>query len=144
MDDEALAFLSGPAARGMTVLVVGLADPRLTAALRSATGTTGLVILASLPGGAGSEGVSVRAVATAVPVRSHIADLVVLLLAGSRNEIDAVAEEVRRTLAPGGMLRVLAPVTTADRLLVELHAAAFRDATTQALGSEHGVRARGP
>jgi hypothetical protein len=47
MDDEALAFLSGPAARGMTVLVVGLGAPRLTAALRAATGATGLVMLAS-------------------------------------------------------------------------------------------------
>jgi hypothetical protein len=82
--------------------------------------------------------------ATAVPMRSHIADLVTLLLAGSDNEIDAVAEEARRTLAPGGLLRALAPMATAHRLLGELHAAAFRDASIQAFGSKHGVRARGP
>lgn len=144
MTDGALAFLTQPAGRGMTVLIVGAALADLIAELRAATGATGIVVVAAPTPKPGTNAEVVYAAPTALPVRSHVADLVVLLADSLDDEIDAVAEEARRALAPGGLLRALARLEIAYRLLGELHTAGFRDAATLPLGGRHGIRARGP
>jgi hypothetical protein len=144
MDSAALAFLTAPAGRGMTVLLLGLPDTALMDALAEATGMTGLVLAISPEPGAVPAGCWLRAAVTAVPVRSHVADVVLLTTAAAHEEPDAVVEEARRLLAPGGVLRATAPRAAAYRLLGELHAAAFRDAQSVPLGHLQAIRARGP
>ncbi len=158
-------FLAQAAGRGATVVVLGSATPALRAALAIAAGPTGLVVLVlpaaavadrgshgpSSPDGAvaepptGHDGVhQLRGAPTAVPVLSHAADLLVLTDAAEDDDADAVAAEARRLLAPGGVLRAVAPLAAAYRLVGTLHAAAFRDVEAVQLGGITGVRARGP
>jgi hypothetical protein len=150
-DSAALAFLVEPIGRGMTVLVLGAPDPELRTALCAAIGPVGLICAVSphLPTSASHEGrgcdaTRVRGLWTRVPVRSHVADLVVLTGAAADEEPDVVVEEVRRLLAPGGVVRAIAPVDAAYRLVGELHAAAFRNAELLHVGAAAGVRAGGP
>lgn len=150
MDDKhASTFLLEAAGRGMTVLVLGAADPALLTALAVATGPTGLVCALSTPRdlwppAPGTGAVWLRASPLAVPIRSHVVDLLAIMPSPEDEEPGALVEEARRLLAPGGVLRALTTVAAAYRLVGELHAAAFRDAESIALGRFLGVRARGP
>lgn len=142
---DPIAFLTQPAGRGATVIVVGAAEPALCVPLAAATGATGLLVtVAAVPGGPCPGIPLLRAAPMAVPVLSHVADLVVLTTVPADADADAVAEEARRVLAPGGVLRAVALPAAAYRLVGALHAAAFRDVEAVQLGSVTGVRARGP
>ncbi len=144
------AFLTEPVARGATVVVLGSALPGLVTTLCLAVGLTGLVVVLSREPPRATDGAAVvRAVPVSAPLRSHVADVVIVPSIDAASDSDALAEETRRLLAPRGVVRAWAsaaePGNPADRFAAALRQAAFRDvAVADAASSGRGVRARGP
>lgn len=134
----ALAALTAGCGRGLTVLCT-IADAVLLAALARIAGPTGLVIAAGADPAAGGAWSAVRCEPVrSLPLRSHVVDAAVLVASA---DLPDVAEEVRRTLAPGGDVRVL----LAERPASEEAAAALRAAGIRPRTVEAGVMlAHGP
>jgi hypothetical protein len=104
LSHEALAALADGCGRGFTVLCT-IPDPGLLDALAAIAGPTGLVLAIGRQPPVGPQWSAVRCdPAVATPLRSHIVDAAVLM---ATPELSRLAEEVRRTLVPGGDVRVL-------------------------------------
>lgn len=140
-----LAFLTEPAGRGATVIVLGPVEPALGNRLRQAAGPTGLLIACAPEAGTAPPGCAgLRADPRyGLPLLSHSVDLAVAV-AVPDDGLERLVEEVRRVLAPSGRLRAVAAPAAAYRLLGELHAAAFRDVEAVRLDGLVGVRATAP
>ena len=137
MNPEARAALSAGTGGGFTVLCT-VPDPVLLLALVDAAGATGLVMSVGRVVPAGGPWRAVRCdPTTAIPLRSHIVDAAIMLV---EDDLEAIAAEVRRVLAPGGDVRVV--LDGADR---EAVVAALASARIQPRGVSSGVLiARGP
>lgn len=156
MSEAALiAFLVEPVGPGATVIVIGNPSAVIQTALAQAAGPTGLAVTLAVrparPGGPSP----IRATDTAAPLRSHLADVVVVAPNGEPERGPAAAEEIRRLLAPGGRLRAVFPRAdgergerAAGRLAALLRRASLRDVELVRLGGSAsggtGIRARGP
>lgn len=150
-DADTVGFAGGAAGRGSTIVVIGDAEPALCRALAGAVGPTGLVVHCAPAvdqdrADCDDQGTArLRAVAAhGIPVLSHVADLIVIIVPAPAGALDQLAEECRRLLAPGGIVRALGPGEAADPLKAELAAAAFRDIETVPFGATTAIRARGP
>lgn len=137
MEAESLVALTAGTGRGFTVLCA-IPNPTLLQALGDAAGATGLVVAVGRILPAGGSWRAVRCDTTAaIPLRSHIVDAAIMLVEA---ELEAVAAEVRRVLAPGGDVRVL--LGGADREVIE---AALAPARIRPRGVSSGILiARGP
>jgi hypothetical protein len=104
MEAGAVEVLVDGCGRGFTALCT-IQDAALLAALASAAGATGLVVVAGREPVAGEGWQTIRCEpARAIPVRSHVIDAVVIEASG---DLPDVAVEVRRMLVPAGDVRVL-------------------------------------
>jgi hypothetical protein len=104
LSPDALAALTSGCGRGYTVLCT-IPDAGLLDTLAAIAGTVGLVLAAGIEPIAGPGWSAVRCdPAVAIPLRSHIVDAAVLV---GTPELSRLAGELRRTLVPGGDVRVL-------------------------------------
>jgi hypothetical protein len=142
--DTRATFFAGAADRGATVIVLGRLLPSEWVMLSGSIQPTGILVACSPAPPARFDGVqAVRAAFSAVPVLSHVADLVVLSGMPAL-DLDALAGEIRRLLAPRGSLRASIPASRLARFIDVARAADLRDIETTPLPGTIGVRARGP
>jgi hypothetical protein len=138
------AVLRDVIGRGATVALVGPVPPALRHAAVEAAGETGLVLWVDreAAGDSGDAPVArVRAVPAAVPVRSHAADVALLV---SPPDEEIAAAECRRMLAPAGVVLALGSEGRVAALARALAAAGFRAVTVAPAGRPRYIRARAP
>jgi hypothetical protein len=125
---SAVALLTAGTGRGSTVLALGH-DAELWSALVGATGATGLVVSAGsvAPAAADARARFLRCrPEQSIPIRSHVIDAAVIDARGAVILDDALADEVRRVLAPRGDARLLCLCDDAARSAAALAAASLR------------------
>ncbi|MFN8556611.1 MAG: hypothetical protein U0531_04430 [Dehalococcoidia bacterium] len=133
------------AAPGMTVAVLGGLPLGAGARLRDAVTATGLVVVVAAAPEAETGGATLCGVCDAVPLLSHVTDLVVVTPTALTADIATLADEVRRLLAPRGRAVAGGPLAAIRALAAALERAALQDVSWEPLdGGAAWLRARGP